>query len=1005
MAEYFHSPLTCKTLRIVPSLFGIVRNEYRPQSVFVRAMNRKQILLCAAILAIQVLICLLWLNTRIGGWMLDVTGMLAPLLAAWAAWQCGRQGSEFEQRFWRLLALAFALWAGGQAAYVFYVDYLRQPLPRFSLIDLCYFFYGAPLCMALLLTTHTRDKLARSRELVDFLQVLTVISFLYIELFEMPVLRSVGFLAHERAAMVLYNLENIILLGAFALRAWRGKSLLEQTLYRYGSWYLSAYAVSAAIGNQVAWTWVTSLGAWVDIIWTLPFLLAAGLAWSWPRRAASLPALASEAPARQSRLHLDALLLSLLPLLIPLLFLLRNLRHESADAMVAELTVGACFLLFGMRQGISQILLDRSRERVDQELRQRVRAENELRESEARYRAIIEQSAAGIFIFDCETLRILESNPAMQSLLGYSAAELSSLRLYDVVDAPPGLVDDNVHKILTTGLHELGERMYRRRDGVRVPVEVIASQLLFGEQRLIAASVRDIRERKRSEAVWQRQALVFSNSTEAMALVDARGRLLDLNPAGERLLAGGREELAGCALGQFFINPPAEFDLAAAHGPGRWQGEMQILRNNGEKRVCEALALRLSGPGDIGLETNLEEGSIGLWFFRDVTEQRQLEDHLREAQKMEAVGRLAGGVAHDFNNLLTVILGHADLLRRVVKEEPHRQRIESVVQAAERAATLTGQLLAFGRRQALTPRGFDLSDLTLKLRPLLLPILGPSVTLQLETPAQPVPALADPGQIEQVLLNLVINARDALSQGGEIILAVRAAALPADRARELNLSPGNYACLQVSDNGSGMTAEVRARIFDPFFTTKPQGKGTGLGLAMVYGIVKQSGGGIEVASRLGAGSRFTIWLPRPDAIMAPELSVTATPTGGNQTILLVEDESEVRALAAEILSDFGYRVIDAPDGVSALERLHASGQDISLMLTDVVMPGMNGRELAERVRQEMPQIRILFMSGYIEGGWETAGAGGDLLRKPFTVQALINKVRASLESQSRAAQV
>ncbi len=371
---------------------------------------------------------------------------------------------------------------------------------------------------------------------------------------------------------------------------------------------------------------------------------------------------------------------------------------------------------------------------------------------------------------------------------------------------------------------------------------------------------------------------------------------------------------------------------------------------------------------------------------------------------MEAVGRLAGGVAHDFNNLLTVILGHADLLRRGVKDEPHRQRVENVVQAAERAATLTGQLLAFSRHQALTPRGFDLSELSMKLRPLLLPILSESVTLRIETPGEPVPALADPGQIEQVLLNLVINARDAMPQGGDVVVKVSAAELPDERAHVLHISPGNYACLQVSDTGSGMTSEVRARIFDPFFTTKPQGKGTGLGLAMVYGIVKQSGGGIEVTSRLGAGSRFTIWLPRPDAIMAPELPVTTSPAGGNQTILLVEDETEVRALAAEILSDYGYRVIDAPDGVSALEHLHHSGQDISLMLTDVVMPGMNGRELAERVRQVMPKIRILFMSGYIEGGWETAGAGGDLLRKPFTVQALINKVRACLESQTRATQ-
>jgi signal transduction histidine kinase/ActR/RegA family two-component response regulator len=383
---------------------------------------------------------------------------------------------------------------------------------------------------------------------------------------------------------------------------------------------------------------------------------------------------------------------------------------------------------------------------------------------------------------------------------------------------------------------------------------------------------------------------------------------------------------------------------------------------------------------------------------------RASEEQLRQAQKLEAVGQLAGGVAHDFNNLLTVITGYSDLmLRRVNGDESLRQKTHEIKHAAERAAALTRQLLAFSRKQVLQPKVLDLNSLVADTSKLLRRLIGEDIELILALKAASGRVLADPSQVEQVMMNLVVNARDAMPQGGKI--TIQTANVELDEAyagMHIAIKPGAYLMLAVSDTGAGMDSETRAHIFEPFFTTKEVGKGTGLGLSTVYGIVKQSGGNIWVYSEVGQGTTFKIYLPRvaeeADARVAATKPVDML---GTETVLLVEDEEMVRKLTREILQDSGYRVLEATNGEEALRLCQQRDDTIHLLLTDVVMPLMSGRESAERIASTCPAIKVLYMSGYTDDAIVHHGVlepGTQLLEKPFTADILTRRVREVLDA-------
>ena len=387
----------------------------------------------------------------------------------------------------------------------------------------------------------------------------------------------------------------------------------------------------------------------------------------------------------------------------------------------------------------------------------------------------------------------------------------------------------------------------------------------------------------------------------------------------------------------------------------------------------------------------------------DITQRKQLEDELRQAQKMEAVGRLAGGVAHDFNNLLTVITGRsALLLARLKAEDPSRRSVELIQKTADRAAGLTRQLLAFSRKQVLQRKVLDLNTTVADMSAMLRRLIGEDVDLLLTLGAGAGRVNADPGQLEQALLNLAVNARDAMPQGGTLGVETDNVHLAAAPDRPDALPAGPYAVLRVLDTGTGMDAATQARIFEPFFTTKEPGKGTGLGLSMVHGVVRQHGGAIRVRSIHGGGTTFEIYLPQVEA--APETAgadeAAARPAIGHETILLVEDEDDVRALAREVLERQGYTVLEAPDGVQALGVFEKDGARIDLILTDVVMPRMSGRELVDRVRSRRPTMPVLYMSGYTADAIVRHGVRDSsllLLNKPFAPTDLIAKVREVLD--------
>jgi signal transduction histidine kinase/CheY-like chemotaxis protein len=376
---------------------------------------------------------------------------------------------------------------------------------------------------------------------------------------------------------------------------------------------------------------------------------------------------------------------------------------------------------------------------------------------------------------------------------------------------------------------------------------------------------------------------------------------------------------------------------------------------------------------------------------------------LAESQKLDGLGRLAGGIAHDFNNLLTVVLGCAEVLREDLRAGTVRaEDVDEIRAAGERARDLTAQLLAFARRQVITPEPLDLNEVLRGTEKLLRRVLGEDVRLEPSLSAEVWPVRADRGQLEQVVLNLSVNARDAMPTGGRLAIETANVTVGAGGTAQ-GIPPGDWVRLTVRDTGHGMTPEVRAHLFEPFFTTKPKGQGTGLGLATVYGIVKQSGGHVDVDSAEGAGTAVHVYLPRTAATAAPARPAPppAATRGGSETVLVVEDDPHVREFTVRALRDGGYRVLVAPGGDAALETAAAEPSPIHLLLTDVVMPGVDGRALAERLARVRPALRVLYVSGYAESVIARHGVlapGVDLLAKPFTPAALLGKVRAVLDA-------
>ena len=501
---------------------------------------------------------------------------------------------------------------------------------------------------------------------------------------------------------------------------------------------------------------------------------------------------------------------------------------------------------------------------------------------------------------------------------------------------------------------------------------------------------------------------VLDAALDAVIGMDADGVITYWNPRAEAIFGWGREEALGRRLSDLVI--PERYREAHSRGLARFlaTGEGPVL---GQRIELEGL--RRDGtefPVELSI-TAVKQGETYTFsaFLADLTERRRLEAQLLHSQKMEAVGRLAAGVAHDFNNSLGVILGYTELLMRQAGDA-QRGKLEQILKATQSASGLTSQLLLFSRSQAVDPKVLSLSALLSEVEKMLRRLIGEDIELTILPGADLGQVKADPGQLEQVVMNLCLNARDAMRDGGRLRIETANAELDAAfAARHKPMAAGRYVMLAVSDTGSGIAKDTQSKIFEPFFTTKERGKGTGLGLAIVYGIVKQAGGYVWVYSEMGRGTTFKIYLPRIDEpAVAPAVEETPMPSKGWETILLVEDDASLRGLACELLEEHGYRVIEATGPDQAIEIAQRNPETIHLLVTDVVMPGMNGRALAETLVAARPTLRVLYMSGYTDDVIAHSGVlapGVLLLEKPFTVLALLGRVRLALgerEGQQRA---
>jgi two-component system cell cycle sensor histidine kinase/response regulator CckA len=627
------------------------------------------------------------------------------------------------------------------------------------------------------------------------------------------------------------------------------------------------------------------------------------------------------------------------------------------------------------------------------------------RVAQRRFEAVVEHAIDNITLLSPDG-QVVWSSPGVRRTLGYQPGEATGASLrqfvhpddlaeagrrFAAVASTPGAVDRLSFRAL-------------RKDGVPLDVEAIAvNRLDHPLIRAIVVTLWEVTERVRAERQLRHSEAyyraILDQAADAIFVLDQNGDVVTANRRASEMFGYSPEEILSIPVQSTYV--PED----------RNQVEPRLERlRAGEMLQYERLALRKDGssfPVEITARM-LDDGRIQS-IVRDISGRHLLEEQLRQSSKMEAVGQLAGGIAHDFNNLLTAILGSCEfLLADTGLPAPHRRDIEEIENAARRAATLTRQLLAFSRKQVLQPERLPLNAVVTGLEPLLRRLLGEHIAIRTGLADGLPDVRIDKSQLEQVIINLAVNARDAMPRGGTLTIATQETELDAAYAESHpEVQPGHYAALVVSDDGIGMDAAIRARIFEPFFTTKAAGFGTGLGLATVYGIVKQSNGHIGVYSEPGRGTTFRIYLPPApgtgERTSGPRRAASGAARRGDETVLLVEDEARVRGLARRVLEGLGYRVLDAADGREALALGEGYTGPIHLLFTDVVMPGMGGRELAERLAYAHPEMRIIYTSGYATDGIVSDGVldpGVDYLAKPYSADALGRKVREVLDLTS-----
>jgi len=601
------------------------------------------------------------------------------------------------------------------------------------------------------------------------------------------------------------------------------------------------------------------------------------------------------------------------------------------------------------------------------------------------------------FVFDSKG-RFLYVNKMAAEVLEYSSDELLQRSFFDIY---PQSNKTALQKYLAAGQFAADDFFkipLQSKTGRYIPAKTHLTKTTWCGRPAVFALIKDMTTQKRQEVEITMLSHALRNVSESLSVFDLQGNIIFVNDSFVDTYGYEKEELIGQSIERFHNHKERGISFKSIIKKtlqGEWQGELTAIRKNEDRFI-------------ISLKTSLVRDDDGLPIViigvaRDITERRQLEEQLRQSQKMEAIGQLAGGIAHDFNNLLTVIEGYTDMLLSSAEHDDSRLAfVQQIKKASDRATALTRQLLAFSRRQILQPKVLDLNELVPDVSALLKRLIGEDIELKIELAEDIAPIKADRSQIEQVLMNLAVNSRDAMPDGGTLIIKTSLTYLDDNFIRHRpETRKGHYVLLTITDTGMGMEDDVKTRIFEPFFTTKGKAKGTGLGLATVYGIIKQSGGYIGVESAPEQGTSFNIYLPlvteklEQNSVEDKQKNVQK----GSETILVVEDEFLVRELVCDTLRNNGFTVIEATNGREAIEIFNKNQSDIDLVLTDVIMPEMSGRKLIEILMEKYPDLKALYMSGYTDDAIIKHGVlepGMSYIQKPFSPRALIEKLQEVL---------
>jgi PAS domain S-box-containing protein len=641
---------------------------------------------------------------------------------------------------------------------------------------------------------------------------------------------------------------------------------------------------------------------------------------------------------------------------------------------------------------------------ITRDVTERKQTEESLKKERDFTAAVLNTVGSIVVVLDRDG-KIVRFNRACEEASGYRFEEVQGRHVWDFL-IPQEQVEGvkKVFENLNAGMFpNKYDNYWLAKNGQRRLIAWANTVILTadGSVEYIIATGIDVTEHRRAEEALLEEKrfsdAVIDNLPGTFYICDKQGSLIRWNKNVQEVTGYTGNELSGMNMSGLFLE---DRELMAAkmkevYDTGKASAEARILTKSGAHVPFLLTGFRLI----------IHDQQYLVCVGVDVSERKRLEDQLRQAQKMESIGTLAGGIAHDFNNILTAVIGYGNLLqKRIDEQDPLRFYVEQIIGAANRAAGLTRGLLAYGRQQILNPQPVDLNEIIRNMERLLARLIGEDVEFRSVLAEKEITVLADTGQIEQVLMNLVTNARDAMPGGGSLFLETETVELGEDEAKARGLRrPGTYALLTVTDTGSGMEADTRERIFEPFFTTKEVGKGTGLGLAIVYGTIKQHNGSVEVESEPGRGAAFKIYLPVvPEETDASRSVVLSPLEGGTETILVAEDDETVRNLTASVLTQFGYSVIQAEDGEAAVKKFSENRDKVRMLLLDVIMPKKNGREVFDKIRIFKPDVKALFLSGYTADIINQKGLLDkefNFILKPVAINDLLRKVRAILDGK------